>query len=282
MDAGPALSRLIVAGLESPHQIMALYRNALIDKPVLSRLDKALACGVFKDDVGNVEPLGNGPITVFQVALINFLVSALKPAVTIETGFGLGVSAIAFLASSGHYSHNKHFCIDPWGIRGRGAVTLNFIRQTSGERFELIKEPSEYALARLVSSGELGNCSVSLIDGAHLFEIVLADITFLDRATRTGGCIILDDAGAPAIETAVNYVESNKNNYHVVRFKKNSIIQKDTVVLVKMDPSDGRDWYHFRPFPVPKRKDWHLRESHSPLKSLKAWASVCRNQLRRL
>ena len=148
----------------------------------------------------------------------------------------------------------------------------------AGERFELIKEPSEYALPRLVSTGGLSKCSLSLIDGAHLFEVVMADITYLDRVTPAGGCIILDDAGAPAIETAVNYVESNKSNYHIVRFK-NSI---NTVVLVKTAPSDGRDWYHFRPFPVPKRKDWQLRESPSPLKSLKAWANVCRNQLRRL
>jgi cephalosporin hydroxylase len=206
MDEGSAATDIVrlIADRGSPDEIIASYRNALIDNPVLSRLDKALACGVFKDGVGNVEPLGNESITLFQAALINFLVSALKPAVTIETGFGLGVSAIAFLGSTAHYSHKKHFCIDPYGIRGRGAITLNFIRQTSGERFELIKEPSEYALPRLVYSGELSDCSVSLVDGAHLFEIVMADITFLDAATPAGGCMILDDASAPAIEAAAS------------------------------------------------------------------------------
>src|SRR5262245_13790514 len=132
MDESPPIADIsrLIADLENPRQITASYRNALIDNPVLSRLDEALACGVFKDEVGNVEPLGNETINLFQVALINFLVRALKPVVTVETGFGLGISAIAFLGSTAQYSHKKHFCIDPYGIRGRGATTLNFIRQT--------------------------------------------------------------------------------------------------------------------------------------------------------
>jgi hypothetical protein len=281
MDRSPTLANIsgLISDLQSPNEIMASYRTALINNPVLYRLDKALACGVFKDDVGNVERLGDVSVSVFQVAVINFLVRALKPAVTAETGFGIGVSAIAFLGSTGQYSHQKHLCIDPYGLPGRGATTLNYIQQMAGERFELIKEPSEYALPRLISTGELSNCSLSLIDGAHLFDVVMADITYLDRVTPMGGCIILDDAGFPAIETAVNYVESNKENYHVVRLKKNFA---DTVVLVKTAPSDGRDWYHFRPFPVPKRKDWNSKESRSPFKLLKVWVNICRNQGRRL
>jgi hypothetical protein len=89
MDRSPTLANIsgLISDLQSPNEIMASYRTALINNPVLYRLDKALACGVFKDDVGNVERLGDVSISVFQVAVINFLVRALKPAVTAENWF---------------------------------------------------------------------------------------------------------------------------------------------------------------------------------------------------
>jgi hypothetical protein len=248
----------LISVLEKPDELIDFYSASLAKNSLLHRLDKALACRRFEDNDGNIEHLGKEAITAFQVALIYFLANSLRPAVTVETGFGLGVSSLAFLASGAEYDHKKHIAIDPYGLSGRGSIILNHISQLPNNRFLVLREPSEYALPRLVSNRDLVDCYVSLIDGSHLFEIVMADFTYLDRVTPRGGCIIFDDVKAPAIETVINFIRSNKRNYHVVQPDQN------TVVLIKLTAPDGRKWYHFRPFVVPDRADWtppHMTET---------------------
>ena len=247
---GPREISQLISALEKPDDILAFYRAALSRNALLSRLDDALGRRRFEDENGNSELLDKANVTQAQVALIHFLATSLKSPVTVETGFGLGVSALAFLASGAEYDHRRHLSIDPYGLQGRGEVIRNYIDQLPGKRFALIKEASQYALPRLVSQGELGDCHLSLIDGSHLFEIVMSDFTHLDAATPAGGCIIVDDAAFPAIETVVNFVRTNKRNYRVFSPCDN------TAVLVKLTVPDGRKWYHFRPFEVSNRANW--------------------------
>ena len=247
MGKGP-VSRL-VSDLSKPTKIMSFYQSSLSENILLRRLHEALLCGKFEDDDGNIEVLDEAGISMSEVALLHFLLNTLKPRVTVETGFGLGVSALAFLASTSGYEHERHICIDPGGIPSRGRTILNHISKTT-QRFELIKDRSEYTLPRLITNGDLTDCSVSLIDGSHLFEIALADFMFLDRATRKAGCIVVDDAPYPAIEAIINFVAANRDNYRIVEFSDNC------VVLVKSGQHDVRQWDHFRPFSVPRRSDW--------------------------
>ena len=256
MQGPPESVSRLISELKTPEDVINRYQSSLTKRPVLSRLDKALACGRFVDGHGNVERLDDERgISALEVALIHFLVTTLKPVVTVETGFGLGVSALAFLAGTAEYErHKRHFSIDPLGLPGRGSTIRNYIERTYYRRFTYVRERSEYALPRLITSGEVVDCSVSLVDGSHLFEIIMSDVTFLDRTTPVGGCIILDDAIFPAIETVINFFRANKSNYDVIEFGP-------AVVLVKIAAADSRKWNHFRPFLVPDRTDWTPRTS---------------------
>ena len=94
-------------------------------------------------------------------------------------------------------------------------------------------------------------CGLVLIDGDHHFDGVFADFYAADKLLTVGGFMVLDDARAPAIETVINFVRSNRVDYEV------SLQIENTAVLRKTNV-DKRSWDHFVPFDVPQRNHWDL------------------------
>jgi hypothetical protein len=67
--------------------------------------------------------------------------------------------------------------------------------------------PSSIALPQLVAEGLAADAA--FVDGSHRFHDVFVDLYFLRKVVRPGGLIVLDDAWAPSVRTAVHYYEQN-------------------------------------------------------------------------
>lgn len=130
---------------------------------------------------------------------------------TIETGLGMGLSALALgqaILNSGN-PDALHTSIDPYTDR-MGHAGLDMVRASAlGPYFRFIAQPSQLALPQLVSASE--RFDLALIDGAHFFETALIDIYYAMMLVREGGLIVVDDVWMPAVRTAVNYATTNLN-----------------------------------------------------------------------
>lgn len=134
---------------------------------------------------------------------------------TLEVGCAHGISSLCISAATARRNAARHVIIDPEqngdGWKGIGVANL---RRAGVTHFELIEEPSEYALPRLAQA-EGGSFDLVFIDGWHTFDHTLLDMFYANRLIRIGGYIVVDDYNWPAVHKAVSYFR----NYPAYKFR---------------------------------------------------------------
>ncbi|MCX5569566.1 class I SAM-dependent methyltransferase [Kaistia nematophila] len=234
--------------------IKEFIRSERKSNPVLDRFLSMMEDGFVADEDGHREPLTHIGIDIDSVGVVYFLTRTLKAAYTVETGFGMGTSAMSMLAAKFDMPDHRHISIDPFGLSdGAGLVLLRHLESRYGDHFERVWEASELALPAMVKRGEDRPLMLAMIDGDHRFDGALVDFFYMDRLLAVDGRILIDDIAYPAVETLLNFITTNKPNYLIEEIGR-------FAVLRKREADDQRQWDHFRAFAVPKRQDWTPRE----------------------
>ncbi|GEM_PF-3743792 len=212
----------------------------------------ALATGIFTDESGNSEPLGIVRNPVEQVALIAWLAAQCPTKLSIEVGFGMGITASIILAARLQMQQTfEHQIFDPYGLSdGAGETSQSFLRKQCGEHFRRIETRSQFGMAEIASVNNPPRTGFILIDGDHRADAVFADFYMADALMAVGGYIVLDDAMYAPVATVVQFVRSNRSDYEVSHLEI-----PNTAVLRKI-AKDQRPWHHFRTFSIPKKNNW--------------------------
>jgi predicted O-methyltransferase YrrM len=219
--------------------------RARANEPVVAAIDAVWTRG------GLVSPSGDIVATRHSIGrrdgtILWGLARAVAPAASIETGFAFGISTACVLAAVPTVAHTS---IDPLFRNWAGTLGLDYWREL-GLAFDLIEEPSEYALPRLAVASR--RIQFAFVDGVHTFDGALIDFFYLDRMLDRGGVIVIHDADAPAIETLVAFIVANR------RYVVSTAYAPTIVVCQKLDEDDRR-WDHFVPFTVAARAGWDRR-----------------------
>ncbi|WP_369251312.1 class I SAM-dependent methyltransferase [Streptomyces sp. R41] len=102
----------------------------------------------------------------------------------------------------------RHIIIDPFQERDWSNAGWDLLRSAGLDSIaSLIPAPSSIALPQLLTEGLVADAA--FVDGSHRFHEVFVDLYFLRKIIRPGGLIVMDDAGAPSVLTAVRYYEQN-------------------------------------------------------------------------
>jgi predicted O-methyltransferase YrrM len=227
------------------------WRDGCENNDLFQALDRILRERVIREVDGGVIDIDIVATRLQVYQTMAFWLSRMAPSSTVETGFGLGVTALMFAAYHAGRG-GRHIAIDPYFLDGD--LTQRARRAIAALQpgpIRIVREASEFALPRLILTKKIADLSFSFIDGSHLFDHVLIDFFYLDRATRVGGIIAIDDIRSPAVEAAVSFIAANRSYYIDASLG-------DVALCQKMH-SDDRPWHHFRPFTVPDRMDWTLR-----------------------
>jgi len=211
----------------------------------------AIQGGEFTTPSAQTESLGEVRNPVPQVALLAWLATHCKTKLSVEVGFGMGMTAAVILAARSRAKREfDHRIFDPYGLPdNRGALAQAFLSAQFGSSFQRIKKRSQLGMAELSADGST-KTELIMIDGDHRVDAVFADFYAADQLLAVGGMMVLDDAWFPAVETIVQFVRHNREDYEVSHLEL-----ANTAVLRKIS-NDPRNWDHFRPFPVPQRADW--------------------------
>src|SRR5262245_36459880 len=98
----------------------------------------------------------------------------------------------------------RHIAIDPYQHSDWRGVGMGLIRQAGlSDRVRLIEEPSHQALPLLEREG--ARAGLIFIDGAHLFDYVMADFLVSDWLLDAGGVIAFDDSDCPGVHGVIRY-----------------------------------------------------------------------------
>jgi len=222
----------------------------------LSEISQAYVTQAVPNESGQLIKIVPGAIALDQGHLLFYLARKLMPLVTLETGFGYGMSACFMLAA--HRMNNigsVHISIDPhfrYWTNGVGLFTLK--RLGLSDLHHLIERPSGHVLPRLKLPKESKKLQLSFIDGNHLFDFALVDFFYIDQLTQHEGLIVFDDVSSPALTALLNFIAANRQNYRFVRPNPR------TVICQKIG-EDQRSWNHYRPFEASTGCDWDRASS---------------------
>lgn len=149
-------------------------------------------------------------ISIEQGAQIHHLIRASGANESVEIGFAYGFSTIWILDALATKTGAVHQAIDPFEETRWSGVGLQLVRDLgdNGVRFEWLSDYSIHSLSQLIKQGRL--VDFVFIDGNHRFDDVIVDFYLADQITRIGGLISLDDNWMLAIQTAANFITSNR------------------------------------------------------------------------
>lgn len=127
---------------------------------------------------------------------------------TLEIGCAYGVSALSICDELQERNGAHHTIIDPAQMDAWEGIGVGLLERAGITFFELIAQPSEIALPRLL--GELGPGAFGFvfIDGWHTFDQVVLDLYYATRLLPVGGCVAIHDADWPAVSMAIAYFET--------------------------------------------------------------------------
>lgn len=160
------------------------------------------------------ESLGADPADFERISLPSSDADVLRDAAAaeragtvIEIGLGYGSSALAIAdALVSTATAARHVIIDPHqSSRFAGAGWQQLLAAGVGEVCQLIEEPSQQALPRLLASGLTAD--LAFVDGSHIFHNIFIDLYFLGTIVKPNGLVILDDCSWPSVAIAVSYYE---------------------------------------------------------------------------
>src|SRR5262252_657843 len=171
--------------------------------PVLREI---LDTGIVRDGNDSV-PLHDN-MAEEDCALITEAIKTVKPRVSLEVGFGCGISTLFVcdaLVADG--DECKHIVIDPYQKTiFRNLGWQNIQRAGYEHIIDLYETPSELALPRLLAEGT--RIQVAIIDGWHTFDHTLVDFFYINKMLDVSGIVILDDTNLPSIRRLTQHIRT--------------------------------------------------------------------------
>ncbi len=187
-------------------------------------------------------PIKAGHIGRQKALFLHNLVSAIRPASTLEIGLFSGTSAIVIMAAAKREGYRGHIAMDPAQTTAAESAGLKNIEKAGlSPLFTFMEAESCYALPFLILEKKV-SFEFAFIDASHHFDHTLIEFFYIDRLIPVGTIIAFDDVSTPAVEGVLNYIAANR--HYVCR-------RIDALVFAVKMAHDSRHWFEFNQFKIP-------------------------------
>jgi FkbM family methyltransferase len=200
------------------------------------------ACrGVPPAEGPSLQPVG---VPLATGALILHLVSQRPQGeLTLETGFGYGVSASFFALARRPGDDSLHYCFDPFLDWTQGVGSALIKRVGVASSICVVEQPSWSGLPELYRSAGHGCIGVALMDGSQLLDQAMADFVVIDKLLADDGVLLIRDPHLPHAQALISFLRTNAG-FDVV-------VWSDQLAVARRTPGAERPWFQFEPFEVP-------------------------------
>ncbi len=155
---------------------------------------------------------------------------------TLETGFGLGLSAACIITAS----QSKHVGIDPFQENYNNTGLKNIEKLGLTNNLEFYADYSHNVLPKLIN--EKRTFDFIFIDGDHKFDGQFVDFYYASLLIEKNGFIVLHDTWMRSTTYLLNYAKKNRKDFQYVPQELRNI------AVFKKVGNDQRDWVHFEGF----------------------------------
>jgi predicted O-methyltransferase YrrM len=157
-----------------------------------------------RDAAGHERPLHSG-ISAEEGGCLEQVIAS-DPTIrrTLEIGCAYGVSSLHICEALRGRPNANHTIVDPLQMDKWGGIGAAQLERAGVDFFDLIAEPSEIALPKLLERSP-GRFDLVFVDGWHSFDQVMLDMYYANRLIRNGGYIVVDDCDWASVSTAVSY-----------------------------------------------------------------------------
>ena len=167
-------------------------------------IEQILDSGLVEDEDGNAHELHSHISRADGEFLKGWVAGDPNVCKTLEVGCAYGISSLCICSVLAERDSSRHLIIDPYQHRDWHGVGIHNLQRAGYDFAELLEEPSELALPKLVAS-DAGTFDMAFIDGHHTLDHVMLDLFYCNRLVKVGGYIVLDDANWPSISKAITY-----------------------------------------------------------------------------
>ena len=166
----------------------------------------------------------------------------LKARSSLEIGLAYGCSALFFLAAIAKNGGGEHTAIDPFENSSYwNGVGLEKVRQVGANAFRFIQDPDVQAATDLARERRMFD--FIFIDGSHRFDDALVGFTLFAPLLSTAGRIVFDDMWMGSIRTAVEFVQTNRQDFRRAP-------SPSRFAAFEKIGDDARPWNRYIPFRV--------------------------------
>jgi predicted O-methyltransferase YrrM len=164
------------------------------------------------DEKGNVYKL-HGGIDRAEGEFLHSLIFHNKVERSLEIGCAFGISSLYICHALSQKKVQHHIIIDPHQSSEWHNIGMTNLKRAGFTFPELIEEPSEIALPRLLQQEE--GFDFAFIDGWHTFDHALVDFFYVNRLLNVQGIVVFDDMEFPQLRKLVRYIR-HYPNYEVI------------------------------------------------------------------
>lgn len=155
---------------------------------------------------------------------------------TLETGFGLGLSAASMITAA----QGTHVGIDPFQANYDSYGLKNIEKLGLKNHLEFYADYSHNVLPKLLA--EKRTFDFIFIDGDHKFDGQFVDFHYAALLIEKNGFIVFHDTWMRSTTYLVNYIKNNRKDFQYVPQALRNIAVFRAVGV------DDRDWMHFEGF----------------------------------
>ncbi|MBS1651153.1 MAG: class I SAM-dependent methyltransferase [Bacteroidetes bacterium] len=189
-----------------------------------------------KDKIDLPEDIKSSAVKFSEGKYLHHLIKENNFKKTLETGFGLGLSAASIITAT----NTKHVGIDPFQANYQNCGLKNIEKLGLTNNLEFYAEPSHEALPKLLNQKR--SFDFIFIDGDHKFDGQFVDFYYASLLIETNGYIVLHDTWMESTSFLVNYIKKNRKDFNYIPQSLRNI------AVFKKIGTDERDWLHFKRF----------------------------------
>lgn len=182
------------------------------------------------------EKIKSSAVKFSEGEYLHNLIKANKLKKTLETGFGLGLSAASIITAT----QSKHVGIDPFQENYDSQGLKNIEKLGLKDNLEFYADYSHNVLPKLLSEGR--TFDFIFIDGDHKYDGQFIDFYYAALLLEKNGFIVLHDTWMRGTDYLANYIQNNRKDF--VRIKQDL----RNIAVFKKTGNDERDWLHFGGF----------------------------------
>jgi hypothetical protein len=228
--AEPELPFNVVTDLALPTEWSQRVNAARRTMPALDDLFTMIETRTIKTQDGKEIPLPSYAVTLEQAELFYYLVTEMKPILSIETGFNMGLTAsVITLAHMVNGLNGGHIPIQEQAKQVEHGVGFYTMERLGLTGYQIMEHEPALVLPQVYLQKLNDGLKFVLFSSSDDFEEQMMEYFYINRLLNEGGVMAINLA-SPARRQLLDYIRQNRHDYAIRELDCNiALVQKPSI-----------------------------------------------------